>query len=229
MSLYSSMDVACSECGQRSTQTVYSSVNAARSPWLRDDVLAERLHVFECPFCRAEFVAETPFVYLDVPRGHWVVHYPPSWEDAYPTHEADAGRLLREATSPPEAPERAATLLDGAQVRVVFGLAALREKLVGWDAGIDDAALEALKVDLLRSVEGLWFHPAGRPRLREASPESLTFAATSHENDDVLQITIPRTACEDITGAPGFGPLLSELRAGRYVDVGRVLFFGEEG
>jgi len=227
MSRFSRDEVTCSHCGSRSLQNVYSSVNAGRSPSLRESILSGAFHRFECPFCRALFVWESPFVHVDVARKQWLVQNPRSWEPGWRKREADAVRRYVEATQRPGAATGVDAIFAGTTVRLVFGLAALREKILCLDAGIDDATLEALKLDLMRSVKGLWFHPAGRPRLDAVSTETLTFVALPPGGgDERVRFEVARQAGLAAVRAPGFEHLRAVLVEGSYVDVGRVLYEG---
>lgn len=227
MSRFSRKEVTCGHCGSRSLQNVYSSVNANRSPSLRENILAGRFHRFECPFCRESFVTDSPFVYVDVTRKQWLVQNPRSWGQGWRKREAEAVRLYVDATQRPHAPRGAEALFAGTTMRLVFGLAALREKILCLDAGIDDVALEALKLDLMRSVEGLWLHPDGRPRLDEVSAEGLTFVAIPPGGGDQwVQFEVDREASLAALRVPGFEELFRVLGEGSYVDVGRIMYEG---
>lgn len=228
MSRFSRTAVPCAHCGNESLQTIYASVNAVRSASLRAEILAERFHRFECPFCREWFTAEPPLVYVDVARRQWIVQNPRGWEVGWRAREAEAQQQFVEATRPPHVSSGAEALFAGTRLRVVFGMAALREKILCFEAGLDDAALEALKLDLMRSPDlDLPLHPAGRPRLHEVSSDEIVLLAVPPTgDDDMARIAVPRAAVEEIARAAGFEGVLRELRSGSYVDVGRIMIGG---
>lgn len=81
-------------------------------------------------------------MYTDVDRGHWVWVAPTIERLRWPEHEIAADQLFERAMI-------GSPLVDGLRDRftrrVVFGLEELREKLV-WNASLDDAVVETLKV-----------------------------------------------------------------------------------
>jgi hypothetical protein len=83
-------------------------------------------------------------LYTDFTAGHYVAVEPPTadWRVAEEDHRAVFDSTF--VTAPPVAQQIGRTL----RPRLVLGLAALREKLLLWDAGLDDVVVEALKADL---------------------------------------------------------------------------------
>ena len=85
-------------------------------------------------------------------------------------------------------------------MRCVFGLPALREKLIAADAGLDDRLVEAFKLSLFETVAGLPFEAARRPRLVVADADTLVFAIPADPSDpdqDALRLPIERTHFDD--------------------------------
>jgi hypothetical protein len=87
-------------------------------------------------------------VYTDFERHEYVASETPTsatWQAALARHQT----VFRDCfeAGPPIAQDMGAAF----KRRVVFGFRALREKLVLWDAGLDDRVVEAVKGDLLRA------------------------------------------------------------------------------
>src|SRR5205085_7613996 len=134
-------------------------------PALRDAILAGEFQKVVCDACGGAFLVEDPLMYIDFDRRLWIGMFPQDFEPAWAEHEAAAGeafeRYMTGAYSSPFAREMA----DGFRVRTVFGLPALAEKVLALDTGLDDRALAVLKLEMMRSVVGLPFSAAFRPRM----------------------------------------------------------------
>jgi hypothetical protein len=141
--------IACPKCDAPLAAQLADAVNAAHRPDLRDEILARQLHRLACTGCDAALELEHRLVYTDLVRRHWLYVGADRDRTAWPALEARLARDLELALS------RHSPLIhglaDGLRSRVVFGYEELREKLVIWDAGADDALLECLKV---RAVAG---------------------------------------------------------------------------
>src|SRR5688500_5093505 len=147
MSTWSVVDVACPGCATRVELPVARGVHASRAPRWRESALDGSLHHARCGGCGAEIDVRTPFLFTDMSRAQWVHVDVPGALARWRAVEAAAlaGFDTWSRTSPLFA-ERAATL----QVRIVFGVEELREKLLAWDAYGDDARIECAKLAMLR-------------------------------------------------------------------------------
>jgi hypothetical protein len=168
--------LACPRCGEKARHQVALSVDAARSPAARRAILDGSFQRYTCRGCRAPYHADGPMHYLDYRRRHWIAVYPREREAGWRAVEEEAVAEWRRATDE-HAPPMLRRAAGGFVVRVVFGMVALRDKLVGLDDGLDDAVVEALKLDLARSVPELALHPEERLHLARADARSLRFTA----------------------------------------------------
>lgn len=207
--------VPCPHCGVEEERAVVDSVNAARQPELVRAILAGRFHVFTCGGCGGEFVVDRPLIYIDLEARHWVHVFGRADERSWATCEAEADDLFERATSghPAFQQERPAV----AQ-RTVFGLGALREKIVALRAGLDDAALEALKLDMLRRTESFSWRRDAPVRLVSVDDAELAF---EQSGGDEVVVTVPRAWLDHIAGDPDWAAARGALGAGSYVDIGR--------
>lgn len=102
--------------------------------------------MFECPACGVATRIEAPAVYTDFDRNEYVAvetRVRRTWPEALRHHQEifDASFL--------QGPSIATEMGVRFRKRAVVGFLALREKLVLWDASLDDLVVEAVKGDLL--------------------------------------------------------------------------------
>lgn len=146
MSTWFDEAVACPACGLEQIAKLARGIHVARAPEAREQVFDRSFHRVVCKQCNTRFVAKRPLIYTDMDRKHWVhvamPHEEPRWRDL----ERVAVDVFDGAFvgSP-----LAAALRDGFRVRLVFGMEELREKLVIWRAGFDDATLECAKLQMI--------------------------------------------------------------------------------
>ena len=216
MSVIVDEEATCPHCGGLQVVRVARSVNGGRSAHLRKAILDGTFQRPTCDLCGQSFVVESTFSYLDFTRHHLVVCHPIAAEVDWRHHEDALDALVEEEFTASEVDE-VRRLGDGLVGRVVFGLDALREKLLCFDAGLDDRGIEALKLLILRSDKRLLGDTGSRPRLIEVDGGTLRFATAAAE------MSVDRAEYETIA-APG-GPWTAWLATldGAYVDLGRLL------
>jgi hypothetical protein len=139
--------VACPSCGHRFEVEIAIGLHVARLPRIRERLVDGTFQVYPCPACGESAVYEATVVYTDFERGEYVATETPNsatWQTAVARHQT----IFRDCfeAGPPLVQEMGARF----KRRIVFGFRALREKLVLWDAGLDDRIVEAVKGDLLR-------------------------------------------------------------------------------
>jgi len=141
MAVFHSTPVTCS-CGQSGDANLAKSINVKRNPAVRGQILRGEFHRAVCSACGAVAAVERPFYYSD-PDRQAVFLVQPRGERF--NHTRDGQRLTRQG--------RDCRLLlggvDPSQLRVVYGLDELREKLVAQDAHFDDRHVELFKLFVL--------------------------------------------------------------------------------
>lgn len=217
--------VWCPRCSARQTGRVALSVNGQRSPHLRDQILAGTFQVTDCAGCHQPFWIANPFLYVDLERKLWFAVGSPLDEAAWRQWEVEPFRTQALAFGD-EAPEQARALGLDLVLRTVFGLPALREKLVAEAAGIDDRWLEVLKASLAASEhEGV-----GDRVLRLVAVEDDELVFVLHDPMAMPEAwpqepvrRVPSGALEDLAGDPaGWEALVQELSKGPFVDLRRL-------
>jgi CpXC protein len=157
MSTFYPFSLECS-CGHIYTVDLAYGIHVTRLPQARQQILDGEFQVFQCPACGTATAVEGPTVYTDFIRHHYV---------AVETAVRPEWRMLRTrldqvfensfTLGPPIATEMGTRF----KKRCVIGFQALREKLVIWDAALDDLVVEGVKGRLadrvgIRPGEGLF-------------------------------------------------------------------------
>jgi hypothetical protein len=220
VSLLQPVEIRCARCEQRFEVEAAETLNVSQRPELREAVLAGTLHCFECPGCGSPLLLEKRVAYLDFARRHWLTVFPARSLRHRSALEAMARESFEEVMlrNCPPIVRSWAPDFERFQ-RVVFGMPALREKLLVFDAGIDDRLLEVLKLQMFRDLD-LPFDPAASLRFERADEDELTFHfRAGAEPGPPAVVAISRVHLDRLAGQGGAPPaeVLPEL-AGRVVD-----------
>ena len=152
MSTWFAEQLVCT-CGHELTARLARGIHASRVPQVREQILRNELHVITCPACGAIADVHRDLTYADFDHFHWVRVARPDELDAWAAVEAASlaqfTRIV--ASGSPVVAEMA----ERFRVRVVFDLDELRERLIVWDAGLDDAVIECVKLRCLRERPAL--------------------------------------------------------------------------
>lgn len=218
MSTFVERNVTCPHCGIEEERTIAESLNGPRIPDVVDAILGGRFQTFMCSGCRGEYVVDSPLVYLDFDAGHWLHMFRREDEVNWAACEAEADRTFvqtMEVHAPPMVRDWASRMVR----RTVFGLGALREKLALIRAGLDDASLEAMKLDMLRRTEVFAWRREAPIRLVAVLDDGLRFE--QFDSDDV--VTVPREWLDHVAEDPEWASARAAVAAGSYVDIGRTV------
>jgi CpXC protein len=134
------------ECGRVYTVDLAYGIHITRLPNARQQILDGKFQVFECPSCGAHTAVESAVVYTDFESHHYVAvetALRPGWG----VLRARLDQVFENAFTlgPPIASEMGTKF----RKRCVIGFQALREKLVIWDAALDDLVVEGVKGRLM--------------------------------------------------------------------------------
>lgn len=149
-------------CGTEFEVTAADSLHITNMPQLREEVLRGELHVFPCPACGQRVRLDKLLAYTDFGRWQWFVVFPEAALDSWAEAAAFAERSFTQTVlerSPQVVKDWAPKLRPN--LRAVFGLSALREKLLVCDASLDDRTVEALKLQLIEWY-GLPYRPGAQ-------------------------------------------------------------------
>ena len=150
MSTFYGHDLTCPACGHVFRVELVRGIHITRLPWARAQILEGTFQAFRCPPCNEPITVSGSIVYTDFQRHHYVAVESAArvtWQAAVLRHRSAFADSFE--CGPPIAQEMGRRFTR----RVVFGLPGLREKLLLWDAGLDDVVVEAVKGDLLAGLE----------------------------------------------------------------------------
>ena len=230
MSVFRPRKLVCPACkGPVDFQTVFS-VNADRRSDLRDAIIDGSFQRETCPKCGRAFRLEPEFIYFNLDRRQWILVRPFGAREQFADLERQARALYDTAfgdNAPPDLREETAAI----RPRVVFGWAALREKLVCAQAGLDDAVLELVKLATIRGLDNTPFRDDTELRLVGVEGEELVLAWIRAVPEDLVEtLRVPRELYDGIAAdAEGWGALRAELDANYFVDLSRLLSETETG
>jgi hypothetical protein len=224
MSMFFTASATCPACEAEATLEYPSSVNADRRPDLREAILNHSLYMSRCPGCARPLAFEPHMTYLDVARGQWILAESISEVGNWREAEAEAVRIFDLAFGD-GAPAVARTIGARLTRRLVFGWPALIEKLLCQEQGLDDAALEALKLAVLRDGPLRTISPTLELRLVGDDDDGLLFGWLDPTTGEELErLSIPEALYAQVKGdADSWGPLMRELSGSMFVDLNRVL------
>src|SRR5208282_677971 len=149
MSIFVMAHAACPTCGTAATLDYPASINADRRPDLRRAIVDHSLFTLPCRSCGEILTFEPHITYLDMAGGQWILAESVDEIENWRTAETAAAKVYDMAFGS-RAPQMARALGTNIRPRLVFGWPALIEKLLCEELGIDDVALESLKLAILR-------------------------------------------------------------------------------
>lgn len=228
MSLFQTVSVPCPACGKPNAFEAAHSVNADRRPDLRDAILDGSFQRQDCASCGESFRMDPEFNYIDVGAGQWIGCFPSAELGRWRAAEARA-RAAYDRTFGAAAPASARALAEKMDVRVVFGWAALREKLLARAEGLDDLSLELVKIAMLRGTDNGSLGDATELRLGGTDGLDLQMAWIVAANERPVELLrVPRQLYHDIDqDRAGWASLREELGQGLLVDYQRLMLESE--
>jgi len=132
MSTQISKDVSCPHCGAVVKTQMWPGINAEENPDLRALVLDETLFDWKCPGCGYEAQLVYPCLYHDKSK-KFMIYVVPNGNDC----------ALQSVDISEDFPQ-----FNAMTKRVVTSLTGLKEKILIFEAGLDDLAVELVKLAL---------------------------------------------------------------------------------
>jgi hypothetical protein len=224
MSVFKDLVLPCPACGKLVKFEAVSSVNADRAPELRDEILAGTFQRQPCSACGVAFRLDPEFTYLDLGRNQWIAVHPFGSLGAWEAQEAHA-RAAFDRSFGPNVAGFAKKLGAGLKPRVTFGWAALKEKILAAEHGLDDLELELTKMAVLRSSDEAPVTAQTELRLAEVKENELIMTWIVAETGEVAQaLAVPRDLYTEIAAdRGGWQPLRDELAGKFFVDMQRLM------
>lgn len=224
MSMIHTAMVRCGACGEETEARWAASVNADRRPDLRDAILSGSFQSLTCPNCETAVRLPAHLTYLDHGRGDWLLVEDIDQLGTWAETETEALSVFRE-TFGPGASAAAQELAEGVSPRVVFGWAALREKLLCTEHGVDDVTLELVKLATMRSGMDTPVGSGVALRLSAVDDDTLTLDAVDEKTERVdASASVPRSLLDDVADEPAaWAALREQLVTGPFVDINRMV------
>lgn len=181
MSKHETVKITCPRCKKESDFGIWSSINTALNPELKEKVRDCSLFLFECPECGEKTSINYGFLYHQM-EDNIMIHYANSEENAkqmvemYNNRDDKMIRLMRD---------------EGYIIRVVLSREELLEKIAILNAGLDDRIIELLKLMYEAQVvenyevDGVYFVVNGDEKIIEFTHRGRVFA-TAEVDDEVL-------------------------------------------
>jgi hypothetical protein len=225
MSRITSESFPCPQCGRPQEVGIVVSVNAVRRPDMRKAMLDDSFQRSHCEGCGTQYRVEPDLTYLDAAHRLWVL-VEPARQLADWAELEEAARDAFDRAFGADAPESARRLGTGMRSRIAFGWAALREKLLCAEHGLDDATLELMKFALLRALPDAPLSDYAELRLTAVVGRRLEMSWCLSNGDLVLEtMSASRELFDEIdNNASGSWAALREaVSAGPFVDMNRLL------
>lgn len=145
LSVRETKTITCHACGGQHSFDAWKVVNAERDPEMKTRIMDGAAFIFTCPDCGGKTLAEYPMLYVD-PEKRLMIQL-------LPGNRAAAGTEQQLA--------RLQDLRGERLVRAVPSIETLMEKILIFDAGLDDRVIEKLKllVRLQIQEEQPWVKP----------------------------------------------------------------------
>jgi hypothetical protein len=139
-------DIRCPRCNAESPFTLWRSLNVTLNPAEKHALIAGELFRFTCPGCGATTQVVYPMLYHDMQRKLMIWMMPDDDDDGDdddvgPPAESGGSGLPRGG------------VMDGYTARSVRSVNELLEKILIFDADLDDVALEMVKIIIATQLE----------------------------------------------------------------------------
>ena len=170
------------------------------------------------------FELDPDLTYLDVGRKQWIAVHPFGYIGDWEKLEGES-RTAFDASYGPKAAPAAQALGASLTPRLTFGWAAMTEKVLATDHGIDDVSLELTKMSVLRSGQPAPISAQTELRLAEVKPDLLVMSWIIAETGVGIEtLGVPRDLYDDIAAdQENWQELRGELEGRMFVDMQRFM------
>ena len=188
MSINAKQNIKCPECGQMSDITVWSSITVKDSPDLKADLLHGKINIFRCPSCSQVRLMPTPMLYHDEEKRLMISFTPCNdpvlKEQLYENVERsskESGELEK---------------LEGYNLRFITDYNELLEKLLIFDSGLNDKAIELIKLMIL--MQDVEKAEQRNCRFGKLENDTLEFMVTDFIENQVYTTSVPKQSYDNV-------------------------------
>ena len=140
MSINTKREIKCPKCANLSEVTLWQSITVSDSADLKEDLLKGKVNIFRCASCGAVALVPVPLLYHDEDK-HLMISFSPCEDN-------DRLRLFNEVKETSRQSGELSELSDY-NLRFVTTYNELLEKVLIFDSGLSDRAIEVLKLLIL--------------------------------------------------------------------------------
>lgn len=141
MSINNFQTIKCPKCGQMCDVTVWNSITAKDSADLKEDLLKGRVNIFKCASCSHTALMPVPLLYHDEDK-KLMISFSPSNDPILKQQLFDNIRAASKESGE-------LSKLDGYNLRFTADYNELLEKILIFDSGFNDKAIEIIKLMIL--------------------------------------------------------------------------------
>ncbi len=197
MSTFVPSTIVCT-CGEHYVVEVANGLHISARPDIRKQILDGTFHRFSCPSCGAITMIDKLLQYTDFPKRQWFTIAPSNglaWRRRWLEIANESFTATMVNTAPPMVVQWGNEMTR----RLIFGLASLREKLVAFDAELDDRVIELLKIQLIRDLRDT-FSATHYFHLVAVRGGQLVFERT-HPDGLIRSFELARSAYDDLSAS----------------------------
>lgn len=188
MSLYTKKNIRCPKCGQMSEMPLWDFVDGKESPDVKQDLLRGRVNMFECPSCSYRALVPQPMLYRDDER-KLMISFCPSDD---PVSREKMYESIKKTSKTSGELEK----LEGYNLRFVSDYNELMEKLLIFDNGLNDKAIEVVKLMVLMQDEGKMDNRDCR--FGKIENEKIEFMISDREEKKIYTSSVPKETYDTI-------------------------------
>ena len=187
MSVNSKQNVKCPNCGQLGEVTVWNAITVKDSPDLKADLLAGKINMFRCGSCGHTALMPTHLLYHDEDK-KLLISFTPC--------EEKLRRRLYDNVIETSKESGALEKFNGYNLRFVTEYNELLEKLLIFDAGLNDKAVEVIKLMVLS--QDLEKAEQRVCRFGKLESGSLEFMIHDRKENQVYTSSVPKDSYDTI-------------------------------
>lgn len=131
MNITSTKNLVCQKCNNAFDQLIFHNINVTNDPEFKKMIFNDTFFYFECPHCKNNFYLLYPILYHDMIQKYMLYFLPPT----YHINEESFNEKFSDITD--------------INKRIVRTLDDLKEKILIFDLGLSDFAINLLKILIL--------------------------------------------------------------------------------